>query len=163
MRKLFAVCLLSCTLNLFGQTKLAINYEDLTAPDFVKAVQQSSGVCLLTLGILEKHGPHLPLGTDIYECRKVASTAAEQEYCLVFPTYFAGQINEARHQPGTIAYSPELIWNMLQETCDELSRNGLKKIIIVNGHGGNNDFLRYFLYVSASQTQRLCSDILPAQ
>jgi creatinine amidohydrolase len=33
---------------------------------------------------------------------------------------------------------------MLQETCDELSRNGLKKIIIVNGHGGNNDFLKYF-------------------
>ena len=88
------------------------------------------------MGILEKHGPHLPLGTDIFECRKVALTAAGQEYSIVFPTYFAGQINEARHQPGTIAYSPELIWKMLQETCEELSRNGLKKIIIVNGHGG---------------------------
>ncbi len=96
------------------------------------------------MGILEKHGPHLPLGTDIFECRKVAFTAAEKEYCIVFPTYYTGQINEARHQPGTIAYSPELLWKMLQETCDELSRNGLKKIIIVNGHGGNNDFLKYF-------------------
>ncbi len=136
------------TLNLTSQpkaeTKLSCSYDELTAPDFVKAVAQSSGVCLLTIGILEKHGPHLPLGTDIFECRKVATSAAEQEYCVVFPTYFAGQINEARHQPGTIAYSPELIWNVLQETCDELSRNGLKKIIIVNGHGGNNDFLRYF-------------------
>jgi creatinine amidohydrolase len=148
MKITLVIFLCFCTLNLVSQsktvTKLPFNYDELTAPDFVTAVAQSSGVCLLPFGILEKHGPHLPLGTDIFECRKVASTAAEQEYCLVFPTYFAGQINEARHQPGTISYSPELIWNMLQETCDELSRNGLKKIIIVNGHGGNNDFLRYF-------------------
>ncbi len=148
MKKLLAIVLLFSTLNLVGQpkteVKLPSGYEELTAPDFVKAVQLASGVCLLPLGILEKHGPHLPLGTDIFECRKVAATAASQEYCVVFPTYFAGQINEARHQPGTIAYSSELIWNMLQETCEELSRNGLKKIILVNGHGGNNDFLRYF-------------------
>ena len=148
MKNLLAFILLISTLNMFGQpkteSKLSSGYEELTAPDFVKAVQQASGVCLLPLGILEKHGPHLPLGTDIFECRKVAFTAAEQEYCIVFPTYFAGQINEAKHQPGTIAYSPELIWKILQETCEELSRNGLKKIVIVNGHGGNNDFLKYF-------------------
>jgi creatinine amidohydrolase len=148
MKNLGIIFLLFFSFSLAAQTKtttkLVCNYDELTAPDFVKAVEQSSGVCLLTIGILEKHGPHLPLGTDIFECRKVALTAAEQEYCVVFPTYFAGQINEARHQPGTIAYSHDLIWNMLQETCEELSRNGLKKIIIVNGHGGNNDFLRYF-------------------
>jgi creatinine amidohydrolase len=148
MKNLIAVCLLFSVFNLFSQakpeSKLSCSYDELTAPDFVRAVEKSSGVCLLPMGILEKHGPHLPLGTDIFECRKVALTAAEQEYCIVFPTYFAGQINEARHQPGTIAYSPDLIWKMLQETCEELSRNGLKKIIIVNGHGGNNDFLRYF-------------------
>ena len=148
MKNSVVIFLLFITFSLAAQTKtvtkLACGYDELTAPDFVKAVDQSSGVCLLTIGILEKHGPHLPLGTDIFECRKVALTAAEKEYCVVFPTYFAGQINEARHQPGTIAYSPDLIWKMLQETCDELSRNGMKKIIIVNGHGGNNDFLRYF-------------------
>lgn len=124
--------------------KLPVQYEEITAPDFIRAVEQSSGVCLLPFGILEKHGPHLPLGTDLFECRKVATTAAEKEYCVVFAPYYAGQINESRHQPGAIALSPELIWKMLQETCDELSRNGLKKIIIVNGHGGNNDFLRFF-------------------
>ena len=148
MRNLFLVLLMISTLKLVAQptseTKIPYCYDEITAPDFVKTVEQSSGVCLLTIGILEKHGPHLPLGTDIFECRKVATTAAEKEYCVVFPTYYAGQINEARHQPGTIAYSPELIWKMLQETCDELSRNGFKKIIIVNGHGGNNDFLHYF-------------------
>ena len=148
MKTILSVFLCFMVINLTAQPKaefgLPFCYDELTAPDFVQAVSQSSGVCLLTMGILEKHGAHLPLGTDIFECRKVAFTAAEKEYCVVFPTYFAGQINEARHQPGTIAYSPELIWNILQETCDELSRNGLKKIIIVNGHGGNNDFLRYF-------------------
>lgn len=129
--------------NTLTQT-LPFRYEELTAPDFVKAVQKSGGVCILPIGILEKHGPHLPLGTDIFECRQVSAQAAEKEYCVVFPTYYFGQINEARHQPGTISYSNEIIWNLLQETCNELSRNGLKKIIIVNGHGGNNDFLRYF-------------------
>lgn len=148
MKNLFSILLLICTFQLFAQTntetKIPYCYDELTAPDFIKAVKQSSGVCLLPIGILEKHGPHLPLGTDIFECRKVATIAAEKEYCVVFPTYYMGQINEARHQPGTIAYSPELIWKILLETCDELSRNGLKKIIIVNGHGGNNDFLKYF-------------------
>ena len=124
--------------------KLSVHYEELTAPDFVKANQQSGGVCLLPFGIIEKHGPHLPLGTDLLDSRLVASMAAEKEYSVIFPPYYTGQINEARHQPGTISYSHELIWNMMQETCDELSRNGFKKIIIVNGHGGNNDFLRYF-------------------
>ena len=148
MKSYPSILLLFCTLQLFSQTNQGIKipycYDEITAPDFVKAVVQSSGVCLLPMGILEKHGPHLPLGTDIFESRKIATTAAAIEYSVVFPTYYVGQINEARHQPGTISYSPDLLWKMLQETCDELSRNGLKKIIIVNGHGGNNDFLRYF-------------------
>ncbi|MCK4826059.1 creatininase family protein [bacterium] len=36
------------------------------------------------------------------------------------------------------------MWKVLQETCQELARNGLKKIILVNGHGGNNHFLHFF-------------------
>jgi creatinine amidohydrolase len=36
------------------------------------------------------------------------------------------------------------MWNMLEETCRELARNGLKKIVLVNGHGGNSSFLQYF-------------------
>jgi creatinine amidohydrolase len=62
----------------------------------------------------------------------------------VFPQFYFGQIYEAKHQPGTIAYSPQLVWNVLQETCDELARNGIKKIVLLNGHGGNNNFLPYF-------------------
>lgn len=124
---------------------LPVKLEELTAADFVRAVEKSGGVCVIPLGVFEKHGQHLPLGTDLIVVRELVLRAAKKEYALVFPEYYFGQINEARHQPGTIAYSPELLWLMLQETLSELSRNGFKKIILVNGHGGNSGFLNYFL------------------
>jgi len=126
------------------EKNLSVRYEELTALDFLKAIEKSGGTCMIALGILEKHGPHLPLGTDMIDSREVALRAAAKEYTLVFPPYYVGQIFEAKHQPGTIAYSQSLMWQFLQETCDELARNGIKKIILVNGHGGNTSFLQYF-------------------
>jgi len=123
---------------------LPVKYEELNAGQFVTAVEKSGAICVIPLGILEKHGPHLPLGTDLIDVRETVLRAAEKEYCIVFPQFYFGQIYEAKHQPGTIAYSPQLVWNVLQETCDELARNGIKKIVLVNGHGGNNNFLPYF-------------------
>ncbi len=124
--------------------ELSYRMEELTAPDFIEAVEKSSKTCIIPIGVFEKHGPQLPLGTDLYMSREYALRAAEEEYTVVFPWYYFSQINEARHQPGTISYSPELIWKVLQETLDELNRNGFEKIILVNGHGGNNAFLNYF-------------------
>ena len=130
---------------LVGHTQdLSYRLEELTAPDYVEAVAKSSETCILPIGVFEKHGAHLPLGTDLYLARELSLRAAGQEYTVVFPWYYFSQINEARHQPGTISYSPELIWQVLQETLNELARNGFKKVIIVNGHGGNNAFLNYF-------------------
>ena len=123
---------------------LSVQYEELTAPDFIQAVENSDAVCIIPIGILEKHGPHLPLGTDLFDAREIALRAAKKEYCVVFPEYYFGQIYEAKHQPGTIAYRPELTWSILTETCNELGRNGFKKIVLVNGHGGNTHFLHYF-------------------
>jgi creatinine amidohydrolase len=116
----------------------------LTAADFRTAIQQSQGTCLLPFGILEKHGPHLPLGTDLLNVRYAARHAAEQEFAVVFPEYYFGQIFEAQHEPGTVAYSTHLQLDLLQETTDEMARNGCKKIIIANGHGGNEHLLPYF-------------------
>lgn len=127
-----------------GSTDIPFRMEELTSPQFVTAVEKAGGVCVVPLGIIEKHGPHLPLGTDLFEVREVVTTAAKKEYAIVFPPYYFGQIFEARHQPGTLAYSQELMWKMLEETCNELSRNGLKKIILVNGHGGSTSFLQFF-------------------
>src|SRR5659263_442981 len=109
--------------------------EELTSPQFAKAVEMSGGVCVITIGIIEKHATQLPLGTDLFEARAAVVMAADKEYAVVFPPYYVGQIFEAKHKPGTIAYSNDLMWQMLEETCAVLSRNGLKKIILFNGHG----------------------------
>ncbi len=127
-----------------GQGKLSVKWEELTAADFRHAIEQSKGTCLLPFGILEKHGPQLPLGTDLLNVRYAALHAAQQEYAVVFPEYYFGQIFEAKHEPGTVAYSRDLQLKLLQETTDEMARNGCKKIVIVNGHGGNESLLPFF-------------------
>lgn len=144
LKKLFASLLLFFTPVLVAGQRLSVRWEELTAGDFLKGVQLSGGTCLLPFGILEKHGPHLPLGTDLLDVRYAALHAAEQEYAVVFPEYYFGQIFEARHEPGTVAYSSRLQLELLQETTDEMARNGCKKVIIVNGHGGNENLLPYF-------------------
>jgi creatinine amidohydrolase len=121
-----------------------VHWEELTAADFKEAITRAQGTCLLPFGIMEKHGPHLPLGNDLLNVRYVALNAAQQEYAVVFPEYYFGQIAEATHQPGTVAYSRRLQLDLLQETTNEMARNGCKKVIIVNGHGGNNSLLPYF-------------------
>lgn len=126
------------------EAQLPVKWEELSAPEFPEAVSKSGKVCVVPLGIIEKHGPSLPLGTDLMIVRDVVLQAAQKEYVVVFPEFIAGQINEARHQPGTIAYSPDLVWRILEETCNEIARNGFDKIILVNGHGGNNSMLSYF-------------------
>ena len=141
-----AKCFLLAVLALgsgFAQN-LPVKWEELTASDFVTAIDRSQGVCVLPFGIVEKHGPAGPTGTDLLNVRYETLLAAKQEYAVVFPEYYFGQIFEAKHQPGTIAYSGHLQLEMLQETASEMARNGCKKIIIVNGHGGNNSLLQYF-------------------
>ena len=127
-----------------AQTGLSAKWEELTAPDFVQAIHQSQGVCVLPFGIVEKHGPHLPLGTDLLDVRFAVMNAVKQEYAVVFPEYYFGQIFEARQQPGTLAYSLSTQLTLLQETVSEMARNGCKKIVIVNGHGGNQSLLPLF-------------------
>ena len=136
--------ILTLVLPVWSQSKLSVHWEELTAADFRTGIQQSQGTCVLPFGILEKHGPHLPLGTDLLDVRYASLHAAEQEYAIVFPEYYFGQIFEARHEPGTMAYSRSLQLELLQETTDEMARNGCKKVVIVNGHGGNESLLPYF-------------------
>src|SRR5262244_372644 len=129
---------------LSAQQKLSTHWEELSADEFRHAIQQSKGVCMLPFGIIEKHGPHLPLGTDLINVRYSTEHAAAQEYAVIFPAYYFGQIAEAKQQPGTVSYSMHTQLDLLQETTDEMARNGCKKILIVNGHGGNESLLPYF-------------------
>lgn len=135
---------------LFAQS-LSVKWEELSAVEFPQAVEKSSRVAIIPMGVLEKHGPQLPLGTDVFTARELSIRAAEKEYAVVFPWYYFGQINEAKQQPGTVAYSPELLWKILQETLEEIHRNGFDKIILISGHGGNKAFLEYFCQSQLSE------------
>jgi creatinine amidohydrolase len=107
------LCLLPATLG--SAQQLSPKWEELTAEDFVKALQSSSGVCLLPFGIIEKHGPSGPLGTDLINVRGATLEAVKQQYAIVFPEYYFGQIAEARHQPGTVATVPISNWHFCRQ------------------------------------------------
>lgn len=142
--RFFLVLVLLCGVSEAEAQKLSPKWEELTASAFVQAIHQSQGVCVLPFGILEKHGPHLPIGTDLLDVRYAVMNAVQQEYAVVFPEYYFGQIFEAQQEPGTIAYSLSTQLTLLQETVKEMARNGCKKVVIVNGHGGNNSLLPLF-------------------
>jgi creatinine amidohydrolase len=127
-----------------AQSPLPARWDELTASDWPKAMERSAQTCILPIGILEKHGAHAPLGSDLVKVRELAARATKQEYAVVFPDYFYGQIYEAKHQPGTFALPSRLVWDLLDATVEEIGRNGFKKIVIINGHGGNPNLLRYF-------------------
>jgi creatinine amidohydrolase len=154
------IALFSTTFS-WSQSKLSAHWEELTGPDFIQAIQQAQGTCVLPFGILEKHGPHLPIGTDLLDVRYAVLHAAEQEYAVVFPEYYFGQIAEARHEPGTVSYSRNLQLALLQETTDEMARNGCKKVVIVNGHGGNESLLPYFAQTQLDKPHDYVVYVLP--
>lgn len=125
--------------------RLPARWDELTASDWPQALDSSSRTCILPIGILEKHGPHAPLGSDLIHVREWAARATKKEYAVVFPDYFYGQIYEAKHQPGTFSLPSPLLLELLDATCAEIGRNGFNKIVIINGHGGNPNMLRYFV------------------
>jgi creatinine amidohydrolase len=141
---LLGILLLFYAIPLSAQS-LHSRWDELTASDWPKALEKSNHTCILPIGILEKHGPHVPIGSDLIQVREWAARATKKEYAVVFPDYFYGQINEARHQPGTFALSERVVWDLLEATCDEIARNGFDKIVIINGHGGNPELIRYFM------------------
>jgi creatinine amidohydrolase len=120
-------------------------WENLTVKQFEDAVLSSSRVCVLPIGCLEKHGDHLPLGTDMMIARAVTEQAAKLEPFVIFPYYFFAQVSEVKHFAGTVAVSSEIQMRLLYEVVKEIRRNGFDKIVLANGHGGNNHWLRYFV------------------
>jgi len=132
MRKLFCTASLIVLLAVVSVTaqQLSPKWEELTAADFVNALQQSRATCALPFGILEKHGPAGVLGTDLINVRYSTLKAIRDEYVIVFPEYYVGQIFEAKHQPGTVAYSTHLQLEMLQETVAEMARNQIGELTV---------------------------------
>jgi creatinine amidohydrolase len=119
-----------------------MQWENLTSGAFAKAVRET-GVCVIGMGVLERHSDHLPLGTDYLNAHRIACLAAEKEPAVVFPPFYFGQIYEARCFPGALTVRPTLLMDLIQSVLDEIGRNGFGKIILYNGHGGNTHLLRF--------------------
>ena len=119
-------------------------WEELRQNEFLKAVDDSSGVCVIPIGCVESHGIHLPLACDVMHVLHHCKLAAEKEPVVIFPPMYFGEKSGAGEFPGTIIFPETLIHAILDRCCDEIYRNGFKKILIVNGHGGNTSMLQNF-------------------
>ena len=128
-----------------------MRWEELTGDRFAQAVTECEGVCLIALSVVERHGHHLPMGTDMYEGRGILARVAAQEKVILFPDYIFTQIPEARHLAGTISIDPDLMVKLLDNVCREIARNGLKKIVLVNAHGGNNGLVAFYNMIQLYQ------------
>ncbi|MDO5479353.1 MAG: creatininase family protein [Clostridia bacterium] len=131
---------------------MEFKWEKLTSPEFEEAIEKSKGLCILPLGCLEKHGEHQTVGCDAFIGDILTKAAAELEYAVVFPTgYWVGDLFGVRSAAkpetvrGGIAIKPETLLTVLTELCEEIARNGFRKILIVNVHGGNVGFLDFFV------------------
>jgi len=122
-----------------------MQWENLTSYDFEKSVKACQGVGIIPVGVMEPHGPHLPLGTDMFEAHWTACRATEQEPAIVYPQYPYGINHESAHLPGSVVIQRELVFALLENICDEMARHGLKKLILHNGHGGNRFYLPLFV------------------
>lgn len=121
-----------------------MKWEYLREEEFASAIEKSKGVCVLPVGCLEKHGQHLPVGTDSILATEIVNRAAEREEVCVFPTMHFGEKTGAGEFKGTVIFSRELRQKILEETCSEIARNGFRKILVFNGHGGNQSMISEF-------------------
>lgn len=107
---------------------------------------QETDVALLPVGAIEQHGPHLPLDTDSYDAdflAKQVAAACSFPRQLVFPLISYGVSYHHADFPGTISISNETLSKMVYEIGMEAARNGIKKLVIINGHGGNSPALNF--------------------
>jgi creatinine amidohydrolase len=101
-------------------------------------------VAVLPFGATEPHNLHMPYGTDNYEVEAVGQRACERAYqegagVLLLPTIPYGVNTNHLKIPGAVACSvtPTTLLAILRDLVDSLERQGIRKLILLNGHGGN--------------------------
>lgn len=120
-----------------------MRWDYLVPSDFKKAVEKT-GLCIVPTGSLERHGEHLPFGCDMIIAHTVACRAAEIEPAVVFPPYYLMQVHEAACFTGTVNFPQAFAIEAFGLLLKSIAANGFKKILVVNGHGGNSHMLDYF-------------------
>jgi creatinine amidohydrolase len=94
-------------------------------------------IVILPVGSNEQHGPHNPLGTDHLIAKALAEEAARRTGVLCLPVIPFGVSSHHKQFWGTVHVSPKALKKYVKEICLSLGYYGVKKIVVVNGHGGN--------------------------
>lgn len=112
--------------------------ENMTWQEVQERLKETD-IALIPAGSTEEHGPHLPVNNDTFTAFELAKGAAEMAYdkvkTVVVPAIPYGLTSLG--YPGTITLSRETLITLYKEVAKSLIQGGFKKIIFVNGHGGN--------------------------
>lgn len=120
--------------SIFTDTMADMNWKDIDEKGIKKVP------VLFPLGVIEEHGPHLPLGTDIYwsyaVCRKIKEALNRQKTdCLIAPPYYWGINHCTGAFPGTFSVKPDTMKNVLIDIFENLHQFGFDQMYCVNYHG----------------------------
>ncbi len=120
-------------------------WGELTWPDADSRLKEVD-IALLPVGAIEQHGPHLPLDTDAFDAdylaRRVAEACSDPKP-LVLPAVSYGVSYHHESFQGTISISNDTLARLIYEIGIGAARNGIKKFVIINGHGGNSPALNH--------------------
>lgn len=105
----------------------------------IQDILKETDIAIVPVGSTEEHGPHLPVNNDTFTAFQIAKKTAELAYddvkALVVPAVPYGLTD--LEFPGTITLSRETLISVYKEIAKSLIKSGFRKIIFVNGHGGN--------------------------
>lgn len=122
----------------------ARDWADFRAPDFI-AIDPARTIAILPTAAVEQHGPHLPVGTDTiintHLCRLLADRAPADLDLRILPVMAVGKSNEHLWAPGTLTLSAATALAAWTEIGLSIARAGVRKIVILNSHGGNADLI----------------------
>ncbi len=136
-------------------------YGDLTWPEVNEAVKQKK-VILIPIGSTEQHGPHLPLDVDNLIATSVCLEAGRRapDKILVAPTISYGYNIHALDYPGTLHVGQDYLLGFCLSVCQSFAYHGFKRIIIVNGHGGNSAVLELVSRRAILETDALVTSFM---
>jgi creatinine amidohydrolase len=122
----------------------ARDWADFRAPDFL-SIDPMRTIAILPTAAVEQHGPHLPVGTDTiintHLCALLAERAPADLDLRILPVMAVGKSNEHLWAPGTLTLSAATALAAWTEIGLSVARAGVKKIVILNSHGGNADLI----------------------